>query len=190
MTRTAIGRRIARRWVAGCSDAAMRGLHEETVTLSMAGGYETTMDQTSTETAPARYDVTQQIGHLLRKAYQRHLAIFHDMLADSQLTSAQFVTLCTLRDRGDSSQVDLVRATAVDQATIRGVVERLKARHLIELKRDFSDGRKVVISLTPAGEQILDAAVPHAWTISEETVKDLNPAERVALDFLLRKISV
>lgn len=167
-----------------------RDLHGETATPSPGGSYGTNMDQTSIETEPGRYDVTQQIGHLLRKAYQRHLAIFHDMLADSQLTSAQFVTLCILRDRGDSSQVELVRATAVDQATIRGVVERLKARDLIELKRDISDGRKVMISLTPAGERILDAAVPHAWTISEETVKDLNPAERVALDFLLRKISV
>jgi DNA-binding MarR family transcriptional regulator len=146
-------------------------------------------DALGQETA-AHYDVTQQVGHLLRKAYQRHLAIFHEGLARYQLTSAQFVTLCTLRDQRDSSQVDLVRATAVDQATIRGVVERLKARGLIALKRDRDDGRKVVISLTAAGVKLLEAAIPEARQISEVTVQGLNQAERIALDYLLRKISV
>jgi DNA-binding MarR family transcriptional regulator len=142
------------------------------------------------ESKPAsQYDVTRQVGHLLRKAYQRHLAIFHEGLAPTQLTSAQFVTLCTLRDGGDSSQVDLVRATAVDQATIRGVVERLKSRGLIALKRDGIDGRKVVISLTEAGRALLDVAIPMASAVSEATLEGLNPAERIALDFLLRKIS-
>lgn len=148
------------------------------------------MSDTLGHAAAPHYDVTQQVGHLLRKAYQRHLAIFHEGLATYQLTSAQFVTLCTLRDHGDSSQVDLVRATAVDQATIRGVVERLKARGLIALKRDKGDGRKVVISLTAAGAALLEAAIPEARQISEVTVQGLNQAERIALDYLLRKISV
>jgi len=135
------------------------------------------------------YDVTQQIGHLLRKAYQRHLAIFHEALASCQLTSPQFVTLCILRDHGDCAQVDLVRATAVDQATIRGVVERLKARGLIALRRDAGDGRKIVISLTTAGRDLLAKAIPHAREISEATVEMLNSTERVALDHILRKMA-
>ena len=136
----------------------------------------------------SHYDVTEQVGHLLRKAYQRHLAIFHEALAPTQLTSAQFVTLCMLRDHGDSAQVDLVRTTGVDQATIRGVVERLEARGLIALKRDGRDGRRVVISLTTAGGDLLAAAIPAARRTSEATVHGLNPAERIALNYLLRKM--
>lgn len=135
------------------------------------------------------YDVTQQIGHLLRKAYQRHLAIFNDVAADTRLTSVQFVTLCILRDLGDCSQAELVRATAVDQATIRGVVDRLKARDLVELKKDASDARKVLIALTGEGREILDTMYPLAREISEATVNTLNPAERMALDYLLRKLA-
>nr|WP_246505010.1 MarR family transcriptional regulator [Microvirga antarctica] len=146
------------------------------------------MEEPSTAEAGG-YDVTQQIGHLLRKAYQRHLAIFHDRLAHYQLTSAQFVTLCILRDQGASSQVDLVRATAVDQATIRGVVDRLKRRGLIALKRDGADARKIVISLTTTGSQLLEATIPEAHGVTQATVEDLNPAERLALDYLLRKLS-
>lgn len=137
---------------------------------------------------PDVYDVTQQVGHLLRKVYQRHLAIFNEQASPTGLTSVQFVTLCILRDLGDCSQADLVRATAVDQATIRGVVDRLKARRLLQLKKDASDGRKVMMALTDDGRAVLDAMYPRARAISEETLAPLNPAERIALNFLLRKM--
>jgi DNA-binding MarR family transcriptional regulator len=135
------------------------------------------------------YHVTEQVGHLLRKAYQRHLSIFQSNASDPDLTSVQFVTLCALHDLGPSSQVELVKATSVDQATIRGIVERLKARGLVDLSKDKIDGRKVVISLLPRGEALLEEMYPRAYLISEETVARLNSAERIALLFLLRKIA-
>jgi DNA-binding MarR family transcriptional regulator len=135
------------------------------------------------------YHVTEQVGHLLRKAYQRHLSIFQSNASDPDLTSVQFVTLCALHDLGPRSQVELVKATSVDQATIRGIVERLKARGLVDLSKDKADGRKVVISLLPRGEALLEEMYPRAFLISEQTVSRLNPAERIALLFLLRKIA-
>ena len=147
------------------------------------------MDQLALEMDGANYDVTRQIGFLIRKAIQRHLAIFSDVIAPLGLTPAQFTTLCTLRDNGACSQAELVRATAVDQATIRGVVERLEGRGLIRLQKSSDDGRKVMMSLTAAGTGMLEAAIPYARRITEETLKNLNPAERFALEFLLNTIS-
>lgn len=135
------------------------------------------------------YVVTRQVGHLLRRAYQRHLAIFQDLAEDLNLTSMQFVTLCALSDRGPCSQRDLVEATAIDQATIRGIVDRLQARGLLQVLRDESDGRKVVMSLTSEGKDLLAAMLPRGPAISEQTMAPLNPAERVALLYLLRKLS-
>lgn len=134
------------------------------------------------------YRVTEQVGHLLRKAYQRHLSIFQENAADPNLTSVQFVTLCALHDLGPVSQTELVKATAVDQATIRGIIDRLKARGLIEISRDATDGRKVIMSLLPAGEAVLEEMYPRARTITEQTMRRLNAAEQVALLYLLRKI--
>ncbi|CAN7550614.1 MarR family winged helix-turn-helix transcriptional regulator [Rhizobium rhizogenes] len=134
------------------------------------------------------YDVTQQVGHLLRRVYQRHLSIFQDNASDPNLTSVQFVTLCALRDHGPSSQTELVKATAVDQGTIRGIIERLSARGLITTSGDEQDGRKIIMSLTPAAEHLLEEMIPAARLISEMTMADLNPAERVALLYLLRRI--
>lgn len=47
---------------------------------------------------PENYHFTEQVGHLLRKVYQRHVAIFQQNVGDSQLTAVQFITLCAVRD--------------------------------------------------------------------------------------------
>ncbi|CCB63444.1 Transcriptional regulator, MarR family [Hyphomicrobium sp. MC1] len=137
---------------------------------------------------PGTYKVTEQVGHLMRKAYQRHLAIFQENASDPDLTAVQFTTLCALRDNGPSSQAELVKVTAIDQATIRGIIERLKTRGLIKVTKDAQDGRKVIMSLLPAGETVLDDMYPRAFHISELTVANLNPAERMAFTYLLQKI--
>ena len=55
--------------------------------------------------ADQRYDYTEQVGHLLRKVYQRHAAIFSNTSV-ILITAVQFITLCALRDRGPSAQND------------------------------------------------------------------------------------
>lgn len=135
------------------------------------------------------YDVTEQVGHLLRKAVQRHTAIFQQNVDDGQLTAIQFVTLCVLRDRGRSSQAELVESTAIDQATIRGIINRLKARGLVRLSPGQLDRRKVIAELTPQGEALLGETIPKAKKISQFTMGRLNPAEQVAIVYLLKKMN-
>ena len=135
------------------------------------------------------YQFSEQVGHLLRRAYQRHVALFQQTIPDSQLTAAQFVALCAVRDNGASSLSDIVRVTAIDQATVRGVIERLKSRALLAVSHDPADRRKVLVTLTPAGRRVIDDVVPFAHEITEATFGNLNPAERVAIVYLLRKMS-
>jgi DNA-binding MarR family transcriptional regulator len=137
---------------------------------------------------PDDYHFFDQIGHLLRRVYQRHTALFQHYIPDSQLTAAQFVVLCSVWDNSGSSLADIVKATVIDQATIRGVVDRLKQRELIQVDHDRNDRRKVVINLTDSGRQLVNEMEPFAKQITESTYGKLNPAERLALDFLLKKM--
>jgi DNA-binding MarR family transcriptional regulator len=121
------------------------------------------------------YHFSDQIGHLLRRAYQHH-------------TATQFVTLCAIRDMQTCSLSEIVKVTAIDQGTIRGIIERLKSRHLILLSHDANDKRKVLVSLSDTGSALVTETVPFAATITEATYGNLNPGERVALVFLLRKM--
>lgn len=134
------------------------------------------------------YQFSEQVGHLLRRAYQRHVALFQQTIPDSQLTAAQFVVLCAVRDQGACSLIEIVKHTAIDQATVRGVIDRLKTRELITVSHDPADRRKVLVSLTDAGAALVGEMVPFARDITEATFGELNPAERVAVVYLLRKM--
>lgn len=138
---------------------------------------------------PQEYKFSDQIGHLLRRAYQRHVAIFQQTVPDTQLTAAQFVVLCAVRDSGLCLVGDIVQATAIDDASVRGIVERLKWRELLAVASDPGDGRKMTVSLTPAGQAMIEKTIPFARQISERTFGELEPAERTAIVDLLRKIS-
>jgi DNA-binding MarR family transcriptional regulator len=137
---------------------------------------------------PADYRLEDQIGFILRQASQRHAAIFADaMIAD--LTPTQFAALAKLGDTGPCSQNRLGRHTAMDAATIKGVIDRLCRRGLTETRQDEEDGRRLLVALTPEGREILARALPVAAAITEATLAPLDQQERAQLLGLLRKMT-
>jgi DNA-binding MarR family transcriptional regulator len=134
------------------------------------------------------YRLDDQVGFLLRRATQRHVAIFTERLGVG-LTPTQWAALAKLYEEGPSSQNLLGRNTAMDAATIKGVVDRLTSRHLIETSGDPADGRRRVVALTGEGRRLVEAALAAAVAISEETLAPLAPAERVELLRLLRRLA-
>lgn len=140
-------------------------------------------------TSNDQYQFSEQIGHLLRRSFQRHTAIFQATVADSTLTATQFVVLCTVRDHEACEISDIVRATAIDEPSVRGIVERLKWRNLLTAEHEPGDTRHMRVSLTTAGKQLIEQTVPFAQQISELTYADLNAQERKTLVSLLRRIS-
>lgn len=83
---------------------------------------------------------------------------------------------------------EVCRVTAIDLVTMR-VIERMKARDLVSAVADNADRRKVIVSLTSSGQKLLRETIPAAQRISELTVANLNPAEQLALQYLLRKLA-
>lgn len=141
------------------------------------------------------YRLDEQIGFMLRRATQRHLAIFAAGMAAAangkggELTPMQWAALAKLHELGASAQNSLGRATAMDAATIKGVVDRLKARGLVEIRADPEDGRRRLVAITEAGRRVVERAIPHAETVSAETLAPLSNAECATLIALLKKVS-
>ena len=134
------------------------------------------------------YKLTNQIGHLMRRALQRHTAIFANRMG-ADLTPTRFAALVMLFERGDLSQNELGRLTAMDIATIKGVVDRLQAKGLVTNRVDPNDGRRKIISLTQAGSKRLAEAIPKGIEITNETLEPLGRKEKNLLLKLMRKIS-
>lgn len=135
-----------------------------------------------------RYRLDEQAGFLLRQAQQRHTAIFAERMAGG-LTPTQFAALAKLHELGAVTQNRLGRLTAMDAATIKGVIDRLKERGLARTRRDPDDGRRLLAELTPAGEMLAAEAIAAGKAITEETLAPLNAAERKRFLELLEKIT-
>jgi DNA-binding MarR family transcriptional regulator len=133
------------------------------------------------------YRLDGQIGFLIRKAMQRHLVIFADTLAG--LTNTQFAALARLHELGPLSQNHLGRATAMDGATIKGVVGRLMAQGWVETRPDPEDRRRLTVSLTPQGAALAEQSISLAQQISDRTLEPLDPQERDTLLALLSRLT-
>ena len=133
------------------------------------------------------YILDEQIGFILRQVWQRHAAIFTRDIGIN-LTPTQWAALAKLAETGACSQNLLGRLTAMDVATIKGVIDRLSVRGLTETTPDPEDGRRLLVSLTRAGQQLADKAAPNALAISKETLAPLDAKERETLIALLSKL--
>src|ERR1700760_4703932 len=133
------------------------------------------------------YILDEQIGFILRQVSQRHAAIFARDIG-TNLTPTQWAALSKLAETGPCSQNQLGRFTAMDVATIKGVIDRLTARGLTETAPDPEDGRRLLVSITRAGQQVAEKAAPNALAITRETLAPLDAKEREMLFALLNKI--
>lgn len=138
--------------------------------------------------AASEYILDEQVGYLLRKAYQRHQAIFSEKQAGG-LTATQFSMLFRLvRTTGPISQNALGRMVAMDAATAKGVVSRLKAQGLVTTEQDTEDKRRYLLSSTEKGRALIARALPTVIAISQETLEPLTPRERATFLRLLHKL--
>lgn len=133
------------------------------------------------------YVLDEQVGFILRQVWQRHSAIFSREIG-TNLTPTQWAALSKLAETGPCSQNQLGRLTAMDVATIKGVIDRLTARGLTETSQDPEDGRRLLVSLTRAGQQLAEKVAPNALAITRETLAPLDAKERETLMGLLNKL--
>lgn len=138
---------------------------------------------------PTPYVLERQVGYLLRKAHQRHTAIFAREIDEAKLTPTQYAALVKILDLGEVSQNRLGRLTAMDPATVQGVVRRLRARHLVVRGADPNNKLRHILRLTEDGVALVHRAIPLGRRISEETLAPLDAAERKTLLDLLERLS-
>jgi DNA-binding MarR family transcriptional regulator len=146
------------------------------------------MSADPTNVEEIEYRLEDQVGFILRVASQRHATIFQKH-ANEKLTPTQFSTLIRLAEVGTVSQNHLGRLAAMDVATIKGVVDRLKAKGLIQSEADPRDKRRSSISLSSRGAALIGDLKQSGLLITEETLAPLTSREQKTLLNLLSKIS-
>ncbi len=135
------------------------------------------------------YVLEEQIGFMMRRAHQRASDIFNDVMGPFEVTPQQFAVLSKLVDNGPVSQNLLGRMTAMDPATIFGVIGRLVKRGLVQQSLDAQDARLVIVSLTPRGEEQAQMMRALGREVSRRTLEPLAADEAATLLSLIGRIA-
>jgi DNA-binding MarR family transcriptional regulator len=134
------------------------------------------------------YRLDDQVGHLLRRAYQRASGHLAGRIRCYDLTPVQHATLIRLWEFGPLSQNQLGRLVAMPPANIHALVRRLEARALVRRDPSPKDKRLLTVSLTDEGRKMAEALVPLDTASTEDALKPLDAKEREALYAILKKI--
>ena len=127
-----------------------------------------------------------RISQLQREIHLAQRATF----ARHGLDVPSFDVLAALRRAGPPYQLTptaLMRTALVTSGAITQRLDRLEERGLITRERSRDDGRAVVVSLTDAGREALDAALPDHLDTERKLLEGLSDDDREQLAGLLRR---
>ena len=137
---------------------------------------------------PAGYRLEAQIGFVLRRAHQKATGVFNAVMGGFGVTPTQFAALAKLHDAGRVSQIELGRLTAMDPATIWGVINRLAKQGYVGQSPAPNDGRLVMVELTDAGHKATLRMKAVAAEVSRETLRPFTNEEAKQLLALLSRL--
>ena len=111
--------------------------------------------------------------------------------AAHDLDSASFDVLATLRRSNAEHSLTpagLMRSSMVTSGAITQRLDRLEARGLVKRSPSETDGRGVLVTLTPAGLDLIDAVLPTHVATEDRLLRGLSGSERDALAGALRTL--
>lgn len=141
------------------------------------------MSESSVKYRPEVSEVMDCIRHIF-KALRVSSSHFEKELG---LSVAQIFVLKKLKDEPGLSINDLALRTTTHQSSVSVVVKKLEEQGLVSRAVSPEDSRRVLVSLTPMGEQRL-GTIPS--TIQEsmiDTLQSMNPEKTVMLANLMKE---
>lgn len=142
----------------------------------------------SKKTAGAGTDLDELPGHYIRRLQQIAVAIFLQETEATGITPVQYAALQTVANQPGIDQRSLARAIGFDTSTIAAVIDRLEARALLQRAVSKQDRRVRLLTLTPAGQQALEAVLPGMRRAQERMLEPLPKAERAEFMRMLKQL--
>jgi DNA-binding MarR family transcriptional regulator len=123
-------------------------------------------------------------GLLVRRSQQAHTALWA-LCVQEDLTTPQYAILRVLLERGWTDQTTLGQLAALDRSNTAEVLVRLSKRELVQQRRDATDRRRNLWSLTEAGVELYRRVLPSTVVANELLLAPLDVQERRELMRLL-----
>jgi DNA-binding MarR family transcriptional regulator len=127
-------------------------------------------------------------GRLIRRIDKLMAGLMEQRLEGSPLSYSQWATLKLIRDGIILTAGDLARDLGYTTGATTRLIDSLEEVGAVTRLRASDDRRVVRITLTPHGEELMQAMLPRALGLWNEVVADFDQAEADQLVSLLVKL--
>ena len=96
----------------------------------------------------------------LLKAREAVMSHFRPILADHDVTEQQWRVLRALSEAGTLDATEVAEKAFILAPSLTRMLRSLEERNLITRHKDKDDGRRVLLTLAPAGRAVIDEVMP------------------------------
>jgi DNA-binding MarR family transcriptional regulator len=127
-------------------------------------------------------------GHLIRRVHQVATAYFADECG-GDLTAVQYAALVAIGSHPGIDATRLSQAIYFDRSTIGDVLDRIEAKRWIVRESSAGDRRIKVVTLSPAGKEVLRQVTPAIRRVQQRLLAPLTEDEAKTFVRLLGRIA-
>jgi DNA-binding MarR family transcriptional regulator len=146
------------------------------------------MNRFSPSTPVPNRAVSDNVMIALRKIIQAIDMNSKQLVKRVGLTGPQLVILQEISTQGEVTAGEIARAVSLSQATVTGILERMEKRGLLARQRSDRDKRRIMVSITATGEQILKDAPPLMQEAFVERFSSLQDWEQTMILSALQRL--
>ena len=130
----------------------------------------------------AKYDklkLNKQLCFPLYACARETIKLYTPLLEKLNLTYTQYITMMVLWEQKALTAKELGRILYLDSGTLTPLLKKLENKGLLTRKRSEADERNLIVTITPAGEDMRDLAlhIPDAMTqclnLEKEEIRSL-----------------
>lgn len=113
----------------------------------------------------------------LLRARENVMAKFRPMLARHDMNEQQWRVIRVLGEAGELDASELAERAMVLAPSLTRMLKALKTRKLLSIRKDKKDGRRTLVSVTPAARELINAVSPESAAIYRDIEAALGKAE-------------
>lgn len=130
---------------------------------------------------PVQTETTPALAHDLRLAVMRLSRRLRSQRVDTSVTLTHLAALSTLHAKGPLTPGELAAHEKVQPPSMTRVICALEERGYVLRTPHKTDGRQVIVSLTPAAEEFLQEEIRMREAWLSQRLAELSPEERDTL---------
>ncbi len=134
------------------------------------------------------YVVGDSIGYLLNQVMISMRRQAEQAMTAHDLTAAQWYPLWKLKCDGPGTAQELARDRDIDAGAMTRLIDRLAAKGLVRRLRSDTDRRRVMLTLTAAGEAVAGHVPQVLADVNNAYLRDFSRGEWQQLKELLRRM--